>query len=220
MLDFVLDYFRNSSAEVITIIISLLSILLSTIITLKKIRLDLLDEKKKNILIKEEMIKELDNDITKSINIPLNNTDNENAKSSNNSDPTIFETNVTHINTNLKELYEKRTFDKNLKKMSFILAVVMSIVGTSILFIGLIICLFTTEKIGWITTSSGAIVEVVALIYFWLVNRTMKEVKENSKQLEKRENLIIAIELTEKIDDSKIKNETYKNIIEKLMSKD
>lgn len=123
------------------------------------------------------------------------------------------------MNTNLRELYEKRNFDKNLKKISFILAVVMSIVGTAILFMGLIICLFTTEKIGWITTASGAIVEVVALIYFWLVNRTMKEVKENSKQLEKNEELLTAIELVKKIDDTKIKNETYKIVVEKLISK-
>ena len=94
----------------------------------------------------------------------------------------------------------------------------MSIIGTIILFIGIIISLFSTKEIGWITTSSGAIIEVVASIYFWLLNRTMKEVKDNSKQLEKTEDLLTAIELVEKIDDTKTKDETYKNMIDKLLS--
>lgn len=216
-MDFILDFFKSTSAEFTTIVISLLSILLSTTITLKKIRLKLLDEKN-NKEIKEEF-KELSNDSIESINTSRNNNDNENDESLDILYSTIFEKNIINTNTNLRELYEKRNFDKNLKKISFILAVVMSIVGTAILFIGLIICLFTTEKIGWITTASGAIVEVVASIYFWLVNRTMKEVKENSKQLEKKEDLITAIELVEKIDDTKIKNETYKFVVEKLISK-
>lgn len=120
----------------------------------------------------------------------------------------------------LKELYEKRNLDKSLKKISFILAVSMSIVGTVILFTGIIISLFDNKEIGWITTSSGAIIEVVASIYFWLVNRTMKEVKDNSKQLEKTEDLLTAIDLTEKISDISKKDEAYKNIINNLMNRD
>ena len=171
ILDFILDFFKSTSAEFTTIIIRLLSILLSTTITLKKIKLNLLNEK-----INKEF-KELSNDSIESINTSRNNNDNKNDESLNNLYSTIIEKNIINMNTNLRELYEKRNFDKNLKKISFILAVVMSIVGTAILFMGLIICLFTTEKIGWITTASGAIVEVVALIYFCLVNRTMKELK-------------------------------------------
>lgn len=76
---------------------------------------------------------------------------------------------------------------------------------------------FTEKEVGWITTSSGAIVELVAGIYFWLVNRTMREVKDNSKQLEKAEDLLTAIELAEKINDTKIKDETYKDMIGRLL---
>ena len=118
----------------------------------------------------------------------------------------------------LDELYEKRNTDKFLKKVSFTLAVIMSVIGTVILFIGIIISLFSNKEIGWIATSSGAIIEIVASIYFWLLNRTMKEVKDNSRQLEKTEDLITAIELVEKINDTKIKDETYRNMIDKLLS--
>lgn len=120
----------------------------------------------------------------------------------------------------LKELYEKRNLDKSLKKISFVLAVIMSIVGTIILFAGIVISLFFNKDIGWITTSSGAIIELVASIYFWLVNRTMKEVKDNSKQLEKTEDLLTAIELVERLSDSSIKDEVYKDIIVNLMNQE
>lgn len=220
-MDFLLEFFKNTHVEIITVIITLLTTFLSTILTLKRINFNLLNEKKSKTA-RVEMLKQLNSNIKESITTLSKNTDvqdNKNDENSDNSNSTIIEETVTYINTNLKELYEKRNFDTNLKKISCILAIVMSIVGTAILFIGLIICLFTTEKIGWITTASGAIVEIVASIYFWLVNRTMKEVKENSKLLEKREDLIMAIELVEKIDDTKIKNETYKNVVENLISK-
>lgn len=42
----------------------------------------------------------------------------------------------------LSELYEKRNTDKALKKVSFTLAVIMSVVGTIILFVGILFSLF------------------------------------------------------------------------------
>ena len=118
----------------------------------------------------------------------------------------------------IEELYEKRRSDKQLKKFSFILAVIMSITGTAILFVGIIVGIFVEIQSGWIASSSGAIVELIAGVYFWLFNRTTKEVRENGKQLEKHEDLRTALALAEKIKDDSIKNEVYKNMIEKLIN--
>lgn len=124
---------------------------------------------------------------------------------------------VCYKNPSLEELYKKRNTDNFLKKVSFILAVIMSIIGTIILFIGIIVSLFSSKNIGWVTTSSGAIIEVVAGIYFWLLNRTMKEVKDNSRQLEKTENLLTAMDLVEKITDTNEKDNVYKSMIDNLI---
>lgn len=115
----------------------------------------------------------------------------------------------------LDELTIKRKTDSRYKTISFIIAVIMSISGTVILFLGIIFY----KNLGWITTASGAIVECIAGIYFWLINRTMKEVRENSKQLEKNRDLLTALELVEKITDAKMKNETYETIVTKLISR-
>lgn len=118
----------------------------------------------------------------------------------------------------IEELYEKRRSDKQLKRISFILAVIMSITGTAILFVGIIVGIFVEIQSGWIASSSGAIVELIAGVYFWLFNRTTKEVRENEKQLEKHEDLRTALALAEKIKDDSIKNDVYKNMIEKLIN--
>ena len=72
-------------------------------------------------------------------------------------------------------------------------------------------------KIGWITTSSGVVIEIIASIYFWLVNKTIKEVKENSIQLEHTKNQISAMELVEKISDEKTKDTVYVEMIKSLI---
>lgn len=118
----------------------------------------------------------------------------------------------------IEELYEKRRTDKQLKKISFILAVIMSITGTAILFVGIVVGIFVEIQSGWIASSSGAIVELIAGVYFWLFNRTTKEVRENGKQLEKHEDLRTALALAEKIKDDSIKNDVYKKMIEKLIN--
>ena len=115
----------------------------------------------------------------------------------------------------LDELTIKRKIDNRYKTISFIIAVIMSISGTVILFLGIMFY----KNLGWVATTSGAIVECIAGIYFWLINRTMKEVRENSKQLEKNRDLLTALELVEKITDAKTKNETYETIVIKLISR-
>ena len=138
----------------------------------------------------------------------------EEKKSNDNCEDENFNYNYFH---SMQELYNKRATDSMFKKISFVLAVVMSIIGTLILFFGTIVALFFKNIIPWITITSGAVIEIVAGIYFWLVNRTMKEVKENSKQLEKKEDLFTAVQLTKNITDTKTKDEAYKNIINDLL---
>ncbi len=117
-----------------------------------------------------------------------------------------------------EELYEKRNFDKILKKISFALAIVTSILGTIILFAGVILSLCWDREINWITASSGAIFECVAGLYFWMVHKTTKEVNFNTRKLEKDEDFTTAVSLVEKIQNSEVKDDVYKNIILQLIN--
>jgi len=218
------DFLQTNSSEIITLLITVLASVIPIPFTIKELiknynkvnELKLNHKKLQEELSKIEISKEKIDEISKILEDES--IDEHTTKQSHISDLNINHTYVSSKRISLNELYEKRNTDKFLKKVSFTLAVIMSVIGTVILFIGIVISLFSTKEIGWVTTSSGAIIEIVASIYFWLLNRTMKEVKDNSKQLEKTEDLVTAIELVEKINDPKTKDETYKNMIDKLLS--
>lgn len=224
------DFLIKNSSEIITMLVSILATVIPIPIIVKDILKEFNAINKSKIEIKDAEKKLIELTVSKEklesiLNYAKIIDENERKNNSEStppfSKPPKYNFHVTYATkkNSLDELYEKRNTDKFLKNISFTIAVVMSIIGTIILFVGILISLFTEKEVGWITTSSGAIIELVAGVYFWLVNRTMKEVKDNSKQLEKAEDLLTAIELIEKISDVKMKDEAYKNIIDKLLTR-
>ena len=220
-MDFFVDLFKNHSEEFVTLMITMFCAVAPMPFMLRKLvdrYKTLTDEKydcgESKIELLENKLKELEKEPTTKFDVD---TIRKFLDEFDTSD--IVDTAYVYCkNPTLEELYKKRNTDNFLKTVSFTLAVIMSIIGTIILFVGIIASFFSTKNVGWITTSSGAIIEVVAGIYFWLLNRTMKEVKDNSRQLEKTENLITAMELVEKITNTTEKDNDYKNMIDNLIS--
>ena len=110
--------------------------------------------------------------------------------------------------------------DTIFKTVSFYVAIVMAITGTIILIIGAVVYNANEIKstLPWITTFSGALMDVMSTVFFWLVNRTMKEVRKNSEQLERIENLFNAVLIAKNISDNNTKDTIYKDMIYKLMN--
>ena len=73
-----------------------------------------------------------------------------NKKDTSKEDNTDLTTGYRLKQDTLLELSEKRNTDKFFKKISFLLAIVMSIIGTIILFVGIILSFIFETKIGWI----------------------------------------------------------------------
>lgn len=222
------DFLHSNFAEILTVLISVVATIIPIPFTLRELLKKHKEVSKNKIEIRDAQNKLVELEISKNnldelveyINKINENKSNDNSNSQHQQKPPKFDFNIKSISPKkitLDELYEKRNTDKFFKKISFFLAVIMSIIGTTILFVGIIISLFYNKEIGWITTSSGAIIELVAGVYFWLVNRTMKEVRENSKQLEKTEDLLTAMELAEKINNADVRDEAYKIMIDKLI---
>ncbi len=203
-MDSIMEIFASYSIDIVTTAMTVIITIVSVIITSKEFFRKFTKINKENIELQK---------ITYNIVV-------ENDKANINSEKDIELTQSYRLKQDtLLELSEKRNVDKFFKKLSFSLAVIMSVTGTIILFIGIALSLFFETKIGWITTSSGVIIEIVASVYFWLVNKTMKEVKENSQQLENTKNQITAMELVEKIEDSKTKDSVYVEMIKALIAK-
>lgn len=219
-----LDFIVNNISELSTILISFVATTLPIPLIIRQLTNKYHIATKSNPKAKKDLVFSYDKDpkVLLKYNTDIEKNTINPSKSSNSSPANNLPEETTYLpkKTALFELYEKRNTDKFLKKTSFILAVIMSIIGTIILFAGILITLFTDKDILWVTTSSGAIIELVAGIYFWLLNRTMKEVNNNSKKLEQAEDLLTAIELVGKISNISVKDETYKNMIDKLLSKE
>lgn len=180
------DFLLNNSSEIVTMLISICATIIPIPMIVKNIIEKLNEANKTKIELKnaEKKLMELtinENDLEAILNSVIYEKEDvqqdKDTSTPSSPKPPKYDINILHSSkaTTLKELYEKRNTDKSLKKISFTLAVIMSIIGTIILFTGILISLFTKKEIGWITTSSGAIIEVVASIYFWLVNRKTEQ---------------------------------------------
>lgn len=118
-----------------------------------------------------------------------------------------------------KELDRSRNFNKKFKYVTYFLAILISILGTILLFFGIILSFYSSDQLNWITVSSGIIVELISVIYFWLITKTTKEVKKDNERLMREVDFLLANELIDKIQDDKIKDETYVKMIESLITK-
>ena len=119
----------------------------------------------------------------------------------------------------LKEIENSRKFNKKFKYIAYFLAMLISILGTILLFLGIIISFYNSMQLGWLTVSSGLIVELISVVYFWLVSKTTKEVEKDNDQLMREIDILLANELIDEIQDDKIRDETYAKIIESLIIK-
>lgn len=217
MIEFVTSFIYEILSLIFLIIISLISIPVTIKSFFKK---DLNIENKNNKLIEyynHVSIEEIQND------------DNFNRMTPNDGQQNNFEDNNQDLfgdNNSLDKLWleflielrEKRDTDKQLKKISFILAVAMSVTGSILLLTGLVLSLMWENKLNWVTVASGTIIELVSGLYFWLVNRTTIEVRENNLQIEKTKDQITAIKLIERINNDEKRNDAYKEMILKLIS--
>lgn len=119
----------------------------------------------------------------------------------------------------LKELDGSRNFNKKFKYITYFLAILISILGTILLFFGIILSYYSYGRLNWITVSSGIIVELISVIYFWLIAKTTNEVKKDNERLMREVDFLLANELIDKIQDDKIKDETYVKMIVSLITK-
>ena len=61
--------------------------------------------------------------------------------------------------------------------------------------------------------------ELISVIYFWLIAKTTNEVKKDNERLMREVDFLLANELIDKIQDDKIKDETYVKMIVSLITK-
>lgn len=115
------------------------------------------------------------------------------------------------------ELREYFVINKYQAITAYQAALVVSILGFVLFSIGISLnYLEESNSASIVTTSSGAIVEIIAGLFFWLYSKATKQMYIFYRSLLDTERLLIAIELVEKISDDQ-RNESYRDLITKIL---
>lgn len=97
---------------------------------------------------------------------------------------------------NLKELREFYVISKIQIRKSFSLALVSCFLGFSFFIIALIFFLIKgNNQASFIATLSGAIVEIIFGLFFWLYKATSKQVQKYYERLERTEKYLIVLQI-------------------------
>jgi hypothetical protein len=101
---------------------------------------------------------------------------------------------------NVAELREYYTIHKQQARKSFTSALIICFLGFILFVTGVIVVYLTDNKnvIVW-TTLSGAIVEIVSGLFFWLYSKSLKQINIFHESLLKSEKFLTAIQLTERL---------------------
>lgn len=125
---------------------------------------------------------------------------------------------LTLMIKNVGELREYYVINKQQARNSFSAALFISILGFILFATGIIITyLFKTENAIQYTTIGGAVVEIIAGLFFCLYSKAIKQINIFHTSLQSTEKFLTAIQLVDKISSDK-RDETYINIIDKILS--
>jgi hypothetical protein len=121
---------------------------------------------------------------------------------------------------NVAELREYYVINKQQARNSFSAALIMSILGFALFAAGVVASIFypSTNTMQY-ATIGGAIVEIVAGLFFWLYSKAITQINLFHTSLLKTEKFLTAIQLVEKIS-AESRDETYSFIISKIISQD
>ena len=137
---------------------------------------------------------------------------------SNNSETKYFD---KLVNINIENLSAYYTLVKQHTNKSFIISSTISIIGFILISIGLGIgfsnILESSTYISYIATGVGVLTEFIATIFFYLYNRTVRQLKEYHDSLLSVQNILLSFKIVEDIKQEEEKNKMISHMLEFLI---
>lgn len=120
---------------------------------------------------------------------------------------------------NVAELREYYVINKQQARNSFSAALFISVLGFLLFGSGVLLSYVVPEKQNVVpySTIGGAVVEIIAGLFFWLYSKAIKQINIFHTSLQSTEKFLTAIQLVDKISPDQ-RDESYKNIIDKIIS--
>jgi hypothetical protein len=124
------------------------------------------------------------------------------------------------VEINVSNLAEYYGLVKSHTSNSFQAALGTGLVGFGLIVVGLIFSFFNTptaERFALISTASGIITEFIAAIFFYLYNRTVRQLKDYHDSLLSVQNILLAFKIVEDTKDEAYKAQMMQEMISYLV---
>ncbi|CEN93601.1 MAG: hypothetical protein KZY55_08755 [Paeniclostridium sp.] len=118
---------------------------------------------------------------------------------------------------NIKELKEYYVISKIQARNSFIASIFICFVGMFIYILGIIGSAFYNIDVTMISLISGTVVELIAGSFFWLHNKSIKQLNLYHRRLGYTEKYLTAIQIINSMSEDR-KDEEYRNLINFILS--
>lgn len=124
------------------------------------------------------------------------------------------------IQLNLNQISEYYTINKSQARNSFRISVIALIVGSITILVGVYLGYFKDVKfISLVSVVAGIISELISGMYFLIYNKTLKQLNYFFNKLEKVQDTMLAIELSNSIGDNNKRLELIEKIVNKLIER-
>lgn len=125
------------------------------------------------------------------------------------------------VKINVENLGEYYALVKSNTRQSFQLSATMGIVGFAFIIAALVIGLKNPSEmhISYVSAGAGVIVEVITGIFFFLYNRTVRQLKEYHDSLLDVQNILLSFRLIEKVTDTTSQSDMINKMIEFLVGR-
>ncbi|AJE53056.1 TRADD-N-associated membrane domain-containing protein [Paenibacillus polymyxa] len=135
-----------------------------------------------------------------------------------NYEPTYFD---SLVNINIENLSEYYSLVKKHTQKSFILSCTASVSGFVLIVLGLVFQYINSdyENISFLVTSSGIVVELVSGLFFYLYNKTVRQLKDYHDSLLEVQNILLSFKLIEETEQANERLPLITKMIEFLVSK-
>ena len=132
--------------------------------------------------------------------------------------PTYFD---SLVNINIENLSEYYSLVKKHTQKSFILSCIASVSGFVLIVLGLVFQYINSEyeNISYLVTSSGILVELVSGLFFYLYNKTVRQLKDYHDSLLEVQNILLSFKLIEETEQASERLPLITKMIEFLVSK-
>ncbi|WP_291633037.1 hypothetical protein [Clostridium sp.] len=132
--------------------------------------------------------------------------------------PTYFD---SLVNINVDNLSDYYTLVKVHTNKSFMLCCMSCISGFILIILGLVVIFLNKnlENISYIVTASGIIVEVISGLFFYLYNKTVRQLKDYHDSLLNVQNILLSFKLIESTSNDIEKFAMIKSMIDFLVGK-